>query len=109
MFLCSARQQVSDDGALADIGGCGAVEAQLARRRIDGTRALDSRLKIRFRGLHALREHIGAASDFAAHQPAFAQQLIGSADSADSRADVVGQVALRRQFCTGIDDAFVDI
>jgi hypothetical protein len=56
-----------------------------------------------------LGQHIGSAPDFAADQPALAQQLIGAADGADGGADVIGEVALRRQFRTGIDDALVDI
>ncbi len=56
-----------------------------------------------------LGEHVGAAADLAADQPALAQQLIGPADSADGGADIISEVALRRQFCPGVDDAAIDI
>jgi hypothetical protein len=109
MLLRRTRQHVGNHGALADIGRGGAVETQLAARRVDRARALQAWFDIGFRALRTLSKHIGAATDLATDQTAFAQQLIGPADGADGRADVIGEVALRRQFCTGIDDALVDI
>ena len=45
MILHRARQHVGDNGALADVGRGGAVEAQLAGRRIDKARALHGGLE----------------------------------------------------------------
>ena len=64
-----------------------------ARRRVDATGRATAAI-----GWSARRaEHEGAAADFAADQPALANQRIGAADRADCHPDVEGEVALRRQ------------
>ena len=54
-------------------------------------------------------EHKGAAPDLAADQAALAHQRIGAADRADCHADVVGEVALRRQLRPGRENALRNV
>lgn len=46
-------------------------------------------------------QHIGATPDLAGDEAALVHQRIGAADRADRHADIIGEVALRRQFAAG--------
>src|SRR5690606_13668971 len=100
VFAHDCQDQRVDDLALADIRGSGAVETDLARRWIEMARAFELQpvRNIRRGALPASAvQHIGAAPDFAAHEPTLAGKRVGPAHRADRHADVEGEVALRRQ------------
>ena len=105
-------EQAADDRALPDLRRRRRVEAKLrglrhllARAR-NAVRPIMSDAPFVLVGLSA--EHIGAAPDLAADQPALARDRIGAGDRADGDADIEGQVALRGKLGARRKRAFRD-
>ncbi len=53
-------------------------------------------------------EHIGSAPDLAADEAAFAHDIVGASNGANGDTNVIGEIALRRQFCADGQGAFAD-
>jgi hypothetical protein len=95
---------------LPDIRGSGAVHRQLARRQQERPRAADRSSRGFGRFVPATKgEHIGAASDFAADQPALSQCRVSASYRADCHPKIEGEIALRRELGSGGKHAALDV
>ncbi len=53
-------------------------------------------------------EHIGSAPDLTADEPTFAHHIVGASDGANGDTNVIGEIALRRQFCANRQGAIAN-
>ena len=111
MIAADVGEKLADDRTLADVGSGRRVEADLGVGRIQ-TAGTGKRLRDRIDKLDLLAvrtlENIGAAADFASDEAAFMHKGIGPADRADGNADIIGEIALRRQLRARRQDAMRD-
>ena len=112
IFAGDLRQMLFQNSVLTNIRGTGRVKTVvIGRRRCDGAGSGQCRHHRVMRGGGRWRlavVDIGAATDLAAHQPAFVNGGISPADCADGHAKIIGDVPLRRQFGAGGQGTIAD-